>query len=97
MPTNGMHSPGLWSDNDTIAGIHACFSCEFRSSRIFPVPNQLFRSWLKSARIDRGQSFVEFALILTLIAIVILAILLIMGDDIRAWVVTVWQSFFPGS
>jgi Flp pilus assembly pilin Flp len=51
---------------------------------------------LKSARVDRGQSFVEFALILTLIAIVVLAILLIMGDDIRAWVVTVWQSFFPG-
>lgn len=60
------------------------------------MPNQLFHSWLKSARVDRGQSFVEFALILTLIAIVILAILLIMGDDIRAWVVTVWQSFFPG-
>lgn len=59
--------------------------------------NQLFRLWLKSARSDRGQSFVEFALILTLIAIVVLAILLIMGDDIRAWVVTVWQSFFPGS
>lgn len=58
--------------------------------------NQLFRSWLKSVRVDRGQSFVEFALILTLIAIVVLAILLIMGDDIRAWVVTVWQSFFPG-
>lgn len=58
--------------------------------------NQLLRSWLKSARVDRGQSFVEFALILTLIAIVVLAILLIMGDDIRAWVVTVWQSFFPG-
>ena len=57
----------------------------------------MFDSWLKSARDESGQSFVEFALILTLIAIVVLAILLIMGDDIRAWVVTVWQSFFPGS
>lgn len=57
----------------------------------------MFHSWLSSARDDRGQSFVEFALILTLIAIVVLAILLIMGDDIRSWVVTVWQSFFPGS
>ncbi len=57
----------------------------------------MFDSWLKSARDESGQSFVEFALILTLIAIVVLAILLIMGDDIRAWVVTVWQSLFPGS
>ena len=57
----------------------------------------MFDSWLKPARDESGQSFVEFALILTLIAIVVLAILLIMGDDIRAWVVTVWQSFFPGS
>lgn len=97
MPTNGMHLPGLWSDNDTIAGVRACFSCSLSQVGFFPVPNQLYRLWLKSARIDRGQSFVEFALILTLIAIVILAILLIMGDDIRAWVVTVWQSLFPGS
>lgn len=57
----------------------------------------MFHSWLDSVRNDRGQSFVEFALILTLIAIVVLAILLIMGDDIRSWVVTVWQSLFPGS
>jgi Flp pilus assembly pilin Flp len=79
-----------------MTGIRACFSYKPRLNRFFPVSNQLLRSWLKSARVDRGQSFVEFALILTLIAIVVLAILLIMGDDIRAWVVTVWQSFFPG-
>lgn len=98
MPTNGMPSPELWSIDDTIAGARACFFREPRPSRIiFPVTNPIFFLWLKSARAERGQSFVEFALILTLIAIVILAILLIMGDDIRAWVVTVWQSLFPGA
>lgn len=44
---------------------------------------------------EEGQSFTEFALILILIAIVTMAILLIMGDDIRVWIVTAWQSLFP--
>jgi Flp pilus assembly pilin Flp len=35
---------------------------------------------------EDGQSFVEFALIIILVAIVVLAILLIMGDDIRSFV-----------
>lgn len=35
---------------------------------------------------EEGQSFVEFALIIILIAIVVLAVLLIMGDDIRTFI-----------
>ena len=46
---------------------------------------------------DQGQSFVEFALILLLIGIVILAILLIMGDDVRSWIIAIWQAIFPQS
>jgi Flp pilus assembly pilin Flp len=45
---------------------------------------------------DLGQSFVEYALILLLIAIVVLAILLIMGDEIRAFVNDLLQAWFPG-
>ncbi len=44
---------------------------------------------------EEGQSFVEYALIITLIAIVVLAILLIMGDDIRTIVNGLLQSWFP--
>lgn len=43
-----------------------------------------------------GQSFVEYALILILIAIVVLAILLIMGDEIRTFVNDLLQAWFPG-
>lgn len=52
----------------------------------------------KSAASDGelGQSFVEYALILLLIAIVVLAILLIMGDEIRAFVNDLLQTWFPG-
>lgn len=53
------------------------------------------KQWLSHIARDEGQSFAEFALILILIAIVVLAILLIMGDDIRVWIITAWQSIFP--
>lgn len=46
--------------------------------------------------LELGQSFVEYALILLLIAIVVLAILLIMGDEIRAFVNDLLQAWFPG-
>lgn len=39
-----------------------------------------------------GQSFLEYALIIVLIAIVVLAILLIMGDDIRLFVIGLWDK-----
>jgi len=39
-----------------------------------------------------GQSFLEYALIIVLIAIVVLAILLIMGDDIRLFVIRLWDK-----
>lgn len=45
---------------------------------------------------EQGQSFIEYALILLLIAIVVLAILLIMGDEIRAFVNDLLQAWFPG-
>ena len=41
---------------------------------------------------DKGQSFLEYALIIVLIAIVVLAILLIMGDDIRVFVIELWDK-----
>jgi Flp pilus assembly pilin Flp len=44
---------------------------------------------------ELGQSFVEYALILLLIAIVVLAILLIMGDEIRSFVNDLLQAWFP--
>lgn len=46
---------------------------------------------------EDGQSFVEYALILLLIAIVVLAIFLIMGDEIRNFVNGVLQSWFPAT
>jgi Flp pilus assembly pilin Flp len=45
---------------------------------------------------EEGQSFVEYALMLILIAIVVLAIFLIMGDDIRTFVNDLLQAWFPG-
>ena len=44
---------------------------------------------------DSGQGIIEFALILLLIAIVILAILLILGDDLRAFVFDLLNTWFP--
>ncbi len=38
---------------------------------------------------------IEFALILLLIGIIILAILLILGDDLRAFVFDLLQTWFP--
>lgn len=46
---------------------------------------------------ERSQTFIEFAVILILIAIVILAILLILGDDLRLFVNGVLQTWFPPS
>jgi Flp pilus assembly pilin Flp len=44
---------------------------------------------------ETGQSFIEYALILMLIAIVVLAIFLIMGDEIRSFVNDLLQTWFP--
>lgn len=44
---------------------------------------------------ELGQSFLEYALILILIAIVVLAIFLIMGDEIRTFVNDLLQTWFP--
>lgn len=44
---------------------------------------------------ESGQSVIEYALILLLIAIIILAILLILGDDLRAFVFDLLRTWFP--
>ncbi len=46
-------------------------------------------------RDESGQSAIEYALILLLIAIIILAILLILGDDLRAFVFDLINTWFP--
>ena len=43
---------------------------------------------------ENGQSFIEYALILLLIAIIVLAIFLIMGDEIRNFVNDLLQAWF---
>ncbi len=42
-----------------------------------------------------GQTFVEYALIIILLAIVLLAILLILGDDLRTFINDLLQAWFP--
>jgi Flp pilus assembly pilin Flp len=48
-----------------------------------------------SAPSNSGQGIIEFALILLLIAIVVLAILLILGDDLRAFIFDLLNTWFP--
>jgi hypothetical protein len=42
-----------------------------------------------------GQSFVEYALMIILFAIVLLSILLILGDDLRSFLNDLLQTWFP--
>lgn len=42
-----------------------------------------------------GQSFVEYALMIILFAIVLLSILLILGDDLRTVINDLLQRWFP--
>lgn len=42
-----------------------------------------------------GQSFLEYALMIVLISIVVLAILLIVGDDLRVFVNDLFLRWFP--
>lgn len=42
-----------------------------------------------------GQSFLEYALMIVLVAIVVLAILLIVGDDLRVFVNDLFLRWFP--
>ena len=46
---------------------------------------------------NQGSSatLIELALIIVLIAIVVMAILLIMGDDLRLWIVNTLQGLIP--
>ncbi len=47
---------------------------------------------------NRGSSasLIELALIIVLIAIIVLSILLIIGDDMRLWIVSTLQGLLPG-
>ena len=42
-----------------------------------------------------GQSFLEYALMIVLLAIVVLSILLIVGDDLRTFVNDLFLRWFP--
>lgn len=42
-----------------------------------------------------GQTFIEYALIIILLAIVMLSILLILGDDLRTFINDLLQTWFP--
>lgn len=42
-----------------------------------------------------GQSFIEYALMIILVAIVLLSILLILGDDLRTFINDLLQTWFP--
>ena len=44
---------------------------------------------------QRGQGFIEFALIIILFAIALLSILLILGDDLRTFINDLWELLFP--
>ena len=44
-----------------------------------------------------GQSFIEYALLLILVSIVLLSILLIMGNDLRTFISDVLQRWFPAT
>lgn len=43
----------------------------------------------------RGQSFIEYALMIILFAIVMLSILLILGDDLRTFINDLLRESFP--
>jgi Flp pilus assembly pilin Flp len=42
-----------------------------------------------------GQSFIEYALMIILFAIVLLSILLILGDDLRTFINDLLRDWFP--
>jgi Flp pilus assembly pilin Flp len=44
-----------------------------------------------------GQSFVEYALLLILVSIVLLSILLILGNDLRTFINDLLQRWFPAA
>jgi Flp pilus assembly pilin Flp len=43
-----------------------------------------------------SASLIELALIMVLIAIIVLSILLILGDDLRLWIINTIQGLFAG-
>lgn len=51
----------------------------------------------RDRRQEIGQSFLEYALMFILIAIVVVALLLVLGDDVRVFVRDLLQTWFPPS
>jgi len=49
----------------------------------------------RDQRHEIGQSFLEHALMFILIAIVVVALLLVLGDDVRVFVRNLLQTWFP--
>jgi len=43
-----------------------------------------------------SASLIELALVIVLIAIIVMAILLIAGDDLRLWILNTLQGLMPG-
>ena len=43
-----------------------------------------------------SASLIELSLIIVLIAIIVMAILLILGDDLRLWIINTVQGFVAG-
>ncbi len=48
-------------------------------------------------RQEIGQSFLEYAVMFVLIAIIIVALMLIVGDEIRVFIRDLLQTWFPPS
>ena len=48
-------------------------------------------------RPDIGQSFLEYAVMFILIAVIVVALMLIIGDQIRVFVRDALQTWFPPS
>lgn len=50
---------------------------------------------LQDRRQDLGQSFLEYAVMFVLIAIIVVALLLILGDQVRVFVRDLLQTWLP--
>ncbi len=49
----------------------------------------------QNRRQEIGQSFLEYAVMFVLIAVIIVALLLIAGDEIRVFIRDLLQTWFP--
>ncbi len=52
---------------------------------------------MQNRRQEIGQSFLEYAVMFVLIAVIVVALLLILGDQVRVFVRDLLQTWFPPS